>query len=272
MQSWIFPMASGNKLLFVSLLLHLIVLGIGAGYLYKTRYILQRWYVRHVLGVTANEPGRKDRQPFYKMRLAAFQLLREQASLKKAILFVGDSLTNAFEWSEYFQNDGRTAVLNRGASGAGVEFLTEQFELVFSPGYEVQSVFIMIGINDIRKKAFNIEEFTRNYKYLIDKLLKYFDSEKIYIQSILPTRSSDSNDEVINNEVIEAVNEQIQMMAHSKDICYIDLFDKLADEHGYLSEKYALGGVHLSAQGYRVWMEHLRPYIANVPGFNSYGS
>jgi hypothetical protein len=96
-------------------------------------------------------------------------------------------------------------------------------------------------------------------------LLKYFDSKQICIQSILPSRATN-----INSEAAKAANSQIQALAYSKNICYLDLFGILADEHGYLHEKYGLGGVYLSAQGYRLWMQQIGLHLADIPGFSSY--
>jgi lysophospholipase L1-like esterase len=266
MQNWLFTVETYNRLLFISLGVHLVVLAGGVAYLYKTRHILRRWYTQHVLGATPKPNKRREEvpPPFYKLRLAMFHLLREKANLKKAILFVGDSLTNFFEWSEFLQNSAHTIVLNRGMSGTGVEFLIEQFEETFLTGYDVQKVFIMIGINDIRQKTFDMEKFIINYNTLINRLLTYFDSEQICLQSILPSRASG-----IAPEVTKAANAQIHALARSKGICYLNLFDLLADDNGNLHEKYGLGGVYLSAQGYRLWLEQLETYLVNVPGFSS---
>jgi lysophospholipase L1-like esterase len=265
MQSWHFAVETYNALLLISMGVNLIVLASGAAYLYKTRYILRSWYAYHVLGIVADKRKEEMPPPFYKMRLEVFDLLRQKTRPQKAILFVGDSLTNFFEWSEFFQNSDHSVVLNRGVSGTGVEFLTERFEEIFLTGYNVQKMFIMIGINDIRQQSYDIDKFIAHYSALLDRLLKYFDSTQICIQSILPSRATN-----INSEKTKVANAQIQALAHSKSICYLDLFGILADDNGYLDEKYGLGGVYLSAQGYRLWMEQIGIHLTDVPGFSSY--
>lgn len=266
-QHWLSLEGTCYKWLLVSLVAHLVVLGAGGGYLYKTRHLLKRWYARHWSSTLANTHRTAPRLPFYEMRLATFHVLREEASHRNAVIFAGDSLTNAFEWSEFFHHGRDTLLLNRGVSGVGVEFLSDHFEVIFLPGCAVQKVFIMIGVNDIRAKTFEMEPFIRAYHTLMDQLLTHFDREQIYIQSILPVRVDG-----IPQALIPVANARIQSLAEAKGLCYINLFHTLADEQGYLDEKYTLGGVHLSAQGYRLWMEELRPYLANVPGFHSIDS
>jgi lysophospholipase L1-like esterase len=264
-QDWPFPVETYNKFLLISLVINVTLLCALASYLYKTRHLLKRWYAQHVLGITPNKRREEARPSFYRLRLTVFDALHEQPSLKKAILFIGDSLTNAFEWSEFFQNGSQTVLLNRGVTGAGVEFLIEEFEGIFLSSYDVQKIFIMIGINDIRQKSFNMDKFIRDYNLLIDKALEHFNRGEICVQSILPVRKSQ-----IPSETIKVANKQLQALAYSKGICYIDLFNPLADENGYLNEKYAQEGVHLSPLGYRLWMDQLRPYLATVPSYNSY--
>jgi lysophospholipase L1-like esterase len=246
--------------LVVSLVVHLVVLGVGGVYLYKTRHLLKRWYARRRSGAAkAHSPA--PRLPFYEMRLATFQVLREESSNRPAVLFAGDSLTNAFEWAEFFPHDRDTLVINRGVSGVGVEFLVDHFEAFFVPGYAVKQVFLMIGINDIRAPIFELDPFVRAYDTLLERLLTHFAPDAIYVQSLLPVRVDG-----IPQTRIPAVNERIRSLAEAKGAHYIDLFRTLADAEGFLDDKYTLGGVHLSAQGYRRWMDALRPYLAPGPG------
>jgi lysophospholipase L1-like esterase len=257
---WIFPMETFRKLLFFSLVMHLVVIAGGTYYMYKTRHIIRRWVAYHI-GLGAHKRHAEPHYPFYKLRLSVFHMLQEEAHPQKAILFVGDSLTNAFEWQEFFQNNDHPLLLNRGLTGARVELLIDKFEMIFLSGYDVQKIFIMVGINDIRQETFSMEKFSSDYNVLLDKLLTYFEGRKICLQSILPVRTTG-----ILTRVIKGANAQIRTLALSKGIDYIDLFDILLDENGLLHEKYATDGVHLSVQGYRLWIEHLRPYLANIPG------
>jgi len=250
--------------LWVSLVVHLVVLGAGGFYLYKTRYLLKRWYARHWFGTVANTLRTAPRLPFYEMRLATFHVLREESSDRNAVIFAGDSLTNAFEWAEFFPHGRDTLLINRGISGVGVEFLLDHFEMIFVPGYAVQQVFLMIGVNDIRAPTFEMESFIHAYDTLLDQLLTHFAPEQIHIQSILPVRVDG-----IPELLIPTANARIRSLAEAKGMHYINLFDTLADAQGALDEKYTLGGVHLSAQGYRRWMDALRPYLAHSPGFHS---
>jgi lysophospholipase L1-like esterase len=246
--------------LIVSFVVHLIVLGAGEVYLYKTRQVLTRWWARRVCGAV---PARRadPRRPFWEMRLATFQVLREDSSPRPAVLFAGDSLTNAFEWAECVSRDGAPLVVNRGITGVGVDFLVEHFEEIFVPGYAVHQVFLMIGVNDVRAPTFIMDRFMAAYDTLLAQLLTHFAPDAIYLQSLLPMRLDG-----VPPAVIPAVNARIRALAESKGVTFIDLFPALADAQGRLADKCSLGGVHISAEGYRRWVEGLRPHLERVAG------
>jgi lysophospholipase L1-like esterase len=39
------------------------------------------------------------------------------------------------------------------------------------------------------------------------------------------------------------------------------LHSRLVDATGQLDARYSLDGLHLTAHGYRVWLDHIAPYV-----------
>ncbi len=246
-----------KRLLIVSLFINLLGFVGGGFYVYKTGYIVKGWYDKYIKVVPNKKEDKRDMR-YHRQKLHAFRLFKEDAKDKKAIIFVGDSLTDTFEWHEYFSDLEGSIVLNRGIAGDTIDDLIHRFDVTFSSEYDSQKVFIMIGINDMVEEDFRIDIFVKKYKVLLEKLLVFLPPERICIQSILPVRR-----ENISNMTVKRVNESLRSNSDEKGLCYVDLYEKLADSKGQLDEKYSLDGIHLTSEGYRVWLETIESYLVN---------
>ena len=66
--------------------------------------------------------------------------------------------------------------------------------------------------------------------------------------------------------VINKVNERIAKFADGKKIRYLNINDKLADKEGKLLEGMSPDALHLSAKGYQVWADALKPLFTELLG------
>lgn len=64
---------------------------------------------------------------------------------------------------------------------------------------------------------------------------------------------------------IDAVNRRIRKLA-GKQVRFIDVRDKLADENGKVVEGVTVDGLHLSVKGYQVWADALQPHLFELLG------
>jgi lysophospholipase L1-like esterase len=245
-----------QKLLILLLAVNLLGLLGGGFYVYKTKSVPIRWYNKYIKRVSYP----RDRR-YYRQRLNVFNLLKEEVTGKKAIIFVGNSLIDTFEWAEYFTDLEDTVILNRGIGGDTIDRLIERFDSTFLAGYNPQRIFIMVGINDISSNNFQVGNFIKKYRVLLEKLSVYIPPDKICVHSILPVRNRE--DKPITE--IKKINQYLRLYAHEKDLHYIDLYDKLIDSTGQLDAKYSLDGIHLTSEGYKVWLETIKPYVLSPP-------
>ncbi|MFX0202474.1 MAG: GDSL-type esterase/lipase family protein, partial [Candidatus Hodarchaeota archaeon] len=65
----------------------------------------------------------------------------------------------------------------------------------------------------------------------------------------------------ISNAVIRNINEHLKLYAQEKKLCYIDLYDIFTDSTGQLDVRLSLDGIHLTFEGYKVWLEAIEPYV-----------
>lgn len=182
------------------------------------------------------------------------------------IIFLGNSITAGVDWTELLQ---RSDVKNRGISGdisyGVLERLTEVTE------GRPAKVFILIGINDISR---NIPDslIVRNYALMIRRIKTESPRTKIYFQTLLPVNNefTQFKNHYNKDEHIFFVNESLRKLAAAENITLIDLHPHFLNGDKKLDKKYTQDGLHLNAEGYKVWKRILEPYV-NEPAFDMQG-
>ena len=62
------------------------------------------------------------------------------------------------------------------------------------------------------------------------------------------------------NARIAAFNALLRDMAARRGLTHIDIWSDMQRD-GILPAEYTFDGIHLKADGYRIWIEKIRPYI-----------
>jgi lysophospholipase L1-like esterase len=66
--------------------------------------------------------------------------------------------------------------------------------------------------------------------------------------------------------IINQVNEQIERPAAAKKVRFLNINNKLADKEGKFLEGMSPDRLHLSAKGYQVWADALKPLLKELLG------
>lgn len=179
-----------------------------------------------------------------------------------AIIFLGNSITNNWDWPEFFQPANHAPIINRGIGGditAGV--LHRMDEVV---RHTPSKVFLMIGINDLYSPQRTNEETIQNIDHILTILQKKCPQAELYLQSILPV-----NKEIFKNaserqstDNIRALNMELRRLAKEHKIQYLDIFSLMLDPNtDMLYASYTNDGIHLTATAYRKWIDHIAPLV-----------
>lgn len=187
---------------------------------------------------------------YYDQKLSMFE---QMPTPKKAIVWLGDSITDGGEWSELFPEYN---TMNRGISSDNTfGVLYRLYEVVKR---KPRKLFILIGINDIARSIPD-EVILRNYRKMIDSIQLQSPATKIYVQSLLPTNNNFTQFKNHQNktEHVLSVNEGLRKLCTEKKITYINLYDAFLNAEGKLNEKYTNDGLHLTGEGYRHWKQVL---------------
>ena len=194
------------------------------------------------------------RPGLYKFKV---QLYESYPHSKKDIVFLGNSITDRVDWNELL---GMVHVHNRGISGDITFGVLQRLNEVID-GYP-EKVFILIGINDVSR---NIPDslIANNYREIVDRIKKASPRTKIYFQTLLPVNNefTQFKNHYNKDEHILWLNQQIKALGKEKGITVIDLYPHFLDQQQKLDKKYTLDGLHLNAEGYKVWAAILKKYL-----------
>ncbi len=173
--------------------------------------------------------------------------------MSKNLTFIGDSLTEFYDWQERFPE---YRVTNLGVAGETVEGLLDRLDRVRSRINNPDIIFIMTGINNIAMERYDI---TETYREIVRRLTAWFKHSKIVVQSVLPARL-----EWINNNVIQDINRHLKQTAREFSAEYLDVYSLFIDAAGNPKSEYLLDdGVHLSEKGYQVWAKEVERFLKN---------
>jgi lysophospholipase L1-like esterase len=182
------------------------------------------------------------------------QLYQSYPHSPSDIVFLGNSITDRVDWNELL---GMSNVHNRGISGDITFGVLERLSEVTEG--KPAKVFILIGINDISR---NIPDnvIANNYRKIVQRIKKESPQTKIYFQTLLPVNNefTQFKNHYNKDEHILWLNEQIKVLGKQEKINVIDLYPHFLDNQKKLDKKYTLDGLHLNADGYKVWAAILK--------------
>ena len=193
--------------------------------------------------------------------LLKVEQFRSYPNSAKDVIFLGNSITAGVDWMELL---GRADVRNRGISGDITFGVLERLGEVTEG--KPAKVFILIGINDISRNvpdSFIID----NYRKIIQRIKAESPKTKIYFHTLMPVNNefTQFKNHYNKDEHILYVNEQLKKLAAREKITVIDLYPHFLNSDKKLDRKYTVDGLHLNAEGYKVWADVLKKgkYLEN---------
>jgi len=189
---------------------------------------------------------------YYVERIKYFAQLKAP---QKAIVFLGNSITEAGEWQEVLP--GKT-VINRGISGDNSFGVYARLDALLA--LKPAKVFLLVGINDL-KRGTPAEVILNNYKRIIEKIKMDAPETTLYLQSILPVAEAviPAIYAKINNEKIRDLNKGLKELASITQLTFIDLYnDVFISDDGQLKKELTTDGLHLKAAAYIIWAKYLQ--------------
>lgn len=184
--------------------------------------------------------------------------LYEQITLEEIAphyVFLGDSITNQFELSKYFNG---YSVVNSGRDGNQTQHILDDMEeRVYQ--YNPSTVFLMIGTNDVNSNQ-SVEHIFKNIKKIVEEIQINLPNTKIVVQSIYP--SQEKWCEFDDNEKRKKVNQLLYEEYDDSDVIYLDIYSMLEDKNtGKLKDEYTEDGLHMNDKSYKIIAKELKKYM-----------
>jgi len=172
----------------------------------------------------------------------------------KNLVFIGDSLTEWFDWQRRFPEHH---VTNLGISGEHVDGLLGRGDRIRKQIDNPDCIFLMTGINNI---VLGQDDISGPYRDIVRNLTTWYRKAIIVVQSILPVAL-----EWISDDTIKETNDHLQQIAHEYGAEYLDIHKLFLDIKGNPKSEYLQDdGLHLSSMGYDKWAKALEMFLKNI--------
>lgn len=202
-------------------------------------------------------------------KIEKFRYLNESAK-KGETLFTGSSLMEHFPINELLMDYGMENVIyNRGIGGFKTDDMLEHMEeQIF--GTEPSKIFINIGTNDIGAPDYKLEVLMEKYEKILTQIKERLPETEVYMMAYYPVNEVDKVPEgewgktlfaTRTNENIALANREVEKLADKMRYHYIDVSEGLRDENGRLKKEFTIEGIHMYANGYRVILKNMKPYL-----------
>lgn len=214
--------------------------------------IIERVKWERLIGNTATQPV--NRTP----AVHDCYVRQARAAGNTDILWVGDSITNNWRtdgravWKREF---GRLRCLNFGIGGDRTQNILWRLEHGELEGPEPSVVVLEAGTNNLNRNS--AAEIAAAIEAIVAVLRNRLPSSRIIVMAIFPR--GERLDEPINARIRD-INGRLLLLDDGDRVRVLNLGEWLADASGDLRAA-MIDGVHLSAEGYRIWAEAIRPAL-----------
>jgi len=122
-------------------------------------------------------------------------------------------------------------------------------------------VYLSLGVNELGYR--NDTGFYRAYCSAIDAIRACQPNAVIYVQSLIPLNeeliASYNGPEYLKNDHLMVYNDLIRQAAEEKQVVFLDVHSVFAVD-GQLPAEAGKDGIHLTADGYRMWLNYLKSH------------
>ncbi|MDR2909397.1 MAG: GDSL-type esterase/lipase family protein [Oscillospiraceae bacterium] len=183
-------------------------------------------------------------------------------------VFFGDSVSTGLEGYHIVDNAACYAAVGVsphtaltveyiGASVADKKTLLEAAKEAGDRG----KVYIMLGGNGLWQEK---DAFIADYGAFLDAVIKQYPNATVYIQSMTPVGINVGETYVnISREKVIEYNAAIAELSAKYNLPFLNLFETLMDEEGYLPEEVSPDGLHLTPEYYYRWLDYLRTHTVS---------
>jgi len=203
---------------------------------------------------------RKNQKAFQRFQDLHAGFVRRVKEGPMDILFIGDSLT------EYWQLEGQRVweaeykkwkPANFGISGDTTSGVLMRLQIGEMDGAKPKVTVLLIGTNDL-SVGVKPRTIADNIKQIVHLIKKKSPDTNVVLLGLFPRGLPDDR---VRQQITE-VNDSIATMDNGKDVRYLDLGKNFMSKNGELPLDIMPDTLHLSAKGYKIWADGMRPLLS----------
>lgn len=171
---------------------------------------------------------------------------------KPRVVFLGDSITDAWRLNEYFPDRD---FVNRGISGQVTSQMLGRMEPDVTDLHPA-AVLILGGTNDLARGT-SVSMIETNITAICD--LADFHHVKVILSTVLPVSDYHKNENPAyemtkqrSPELIRSLNSWIQTFCAQRNYTFLDYYSEMVDASGFMKTDLANDGLHPNSAGYRI--------------------
>lgn len=204
-------------------------------------------------------------------KIDRYRILNEKI-IKGQILFTGSSLMEQFPVNELMMTERIDRIIyNRGIGGFTTADMLQNMDVQIFDS-EPSKIFINIGTNDIAYHGAPFADvlayMLKNYSDILSQIKTRLPLTQVYMMAYYPVNETDVVNEWNagafvnrNNKNLPIANAAVKDLSRQFGYHYIDVNTGLTDERGMLRKEFTIDGIHMYANGYRIVLENMKPYL-----------
>ena len=170
------------------------------------------------------------------------------------LIFIGDSITRRFDdllWKAHFEP---RRALNFGVAADHIQHALWRMENQDIKDLRPKVVVVMLGINNSKDTP---EDIAAGVKAVIEKARTMFPGVKVVVMSITANKRMP--------EKTPLINDLLRKLTDDREVFYCDLYATMTPTDGSF-KGLNKDGVHLSYEGYKLWIAALEPLLKRLLG------
>ena len=129
-------------------------------------------------------------------------------------------------------------------------------------------IYLNFGINELGWP--NSDSFATNYRLLVEELKAKCPDSVIYICNIMPiSRLRDGKNQYVTNDRIKSYNLLLQTVAEDTKTYYLNCYESIVDEEGFLPAELNSDGINLYEEGCQIWYDYLKSHTVNPEDYSN---
>ncbi len=213
--------------------------------------------------MTATTPTMKP-QPWQRDWLSMHEAFASRAKSGPIdLLFLGDSITQAWAGDGRAVWDARYAPLNAANFGIGgdeTQNILWRLEHGEVDGIAPKIVVLMIGTNNLGNSGHPAADTAAGVAAVVDVLKRKLPTAKILLLAIFPRDAQPGTP--FRRQILQ-VNETISKIS---GVTFLDIGEKFLAADGSIPADLMPDALHLSPRGYQIWADAMGPTLARLTG------